>query len=178
MPGWNRAAKQKPMPASATVRATPAGPRSSGMPKCSSRSAVPHSDDAARLPCLTTRTPQAATTIAAMVEMLTVWARSPPVPTTSTASARISSGRSTVTAAVSIASTRPPSSAGVSPLARSAIVNAAIWAGVAEPAMISPIAQAVSGVARSSSRNSAVSRLGQVRSPMPGLPWRARGGSS
>ncbi len=52
-------------------------------------------------------------------------------------------------------------------------MNAAIWAGVAEPAMISPIAQAVSGVARSSSRSSAVRRWGQVRSPMPGLPWRA-----
>ncbi len=35
---------------------------------------------AARLPCLTTGTPQAATTIAAAVEILTVPAPSPPVP--------------------------------------------------------------------------------------------------
>ena len=50
-------------------------------------------------------------------------ARSPPVPTTSTASARTSSGSSTRVALASIASTRPAISAGVSPLARSAIAK-------------------------------------------------------
>ena len=77
------------MPASVTQRTIASGPRSSGTPMNSNRSAVPQEDDAARLPCLTTRTPAPATTIAAIVEMLTVWARSPPVPTTSTASAQL-----------------------------------------------------------------------------------------
>ena len=55
-------------------------------PSASSVSAPPDSDDAARLPCLTTGTPAAATTIAAMVDRLTVLAPSPPVPTMSTVS--------------------------------------------------------------------------------------------
>ena len=54
-------------------------------------SAPPLFDDAARLPCLTTGTPAAATTTAAMVDKLTVLARSPPVPTTSTVSVPITS---------------------------------------------------------------------------------------
>ena len=61
------------------------GPRSMTTPSSSSRSAEPHAEDAARLPCLTTRAPVPATTIADMVEMLTVCARSPPVPQVSTA---------------------------------------------------------------------------------------------
>ena len=55
-------------------------------PKASSMSAPPLCEDAARLPCLTTGTPAAATTIAAIVEMFTVLDRSPPVPTMSTVS--------------------------------------------------------------------------------------------
>jgi len=47
-------------------------------------SAPPDSDDAARFPCLTTGTPAAATTIAAIVDRFTVLAPSPPVPTMST----------------------------------------------------------------------------------------------
>ena len=54
-------------------------------------SAPPDSDEAARLPCLTTGTPQAATTTAAMVDRLTVLAPSPPVPTTSTVSVPMTS---------------------------------------------------------------------------------------
>ena len=55
------------------------------MPSASSKSAAPDLDDAARLPCLTTLTPAAAAMIAAVVEILIVWAPSPPVPTVSTA---------------------------------------------------------------------------------------------
>ena len=168
MPGWNRAAKQKPIPVSTTVRATLAGLRSSGMPRYSSRSAVPQADDADRLPCLTTLTPAAATMIAAIVEMFTVFARSPPVPTTSTASARTSSGSSTGVALASIAWTRPASSAGVSPLARRATARPATCTGVASPVMISPMAQAVSCAESSSPRSRALSRFGQVRAPMAG----------
>ena len=61
--------------------------RSTTTPSSSSRSAEPQAEEAARLPCLTTRAPVPATTIAAMVEMLTVCARSPPVPQVSTAGA-------------------------------------------------------------------------------------------
>ena len=43
-------------------------------------SELPEFPEAARLPCLTTGTPQAATTIAAAVEIFTVPAPSPPVP--------------------------------------------------------------------------------------------------
>ncbi|BBZ59999.1 hypothetical protein A6B34_06335 [Mycolicibacterium monacense] len=49
-------------------------------------SAPPDSDEAARLPCFITGTPAAATTIAAIVDRLTVFAPSPPVPTMSTVS--------------------------------------------------------------------------------------------
>src|SRR5689334_20364029 len=158
------------MPASDTVRATPAGPRSSGRPKCSSRSAVPVVEDADRLPCFTTVTPAAAVTIAAIVEMLTVLARSPPVPTTSTALLRTFSGSSTSVALASIASTRPASSPGVSPLARRATANPATCTGVALPAMISPMAQAVSWGVSSSDRSRELSRFGQVGAPMGGTP--------
>ena len=56
------------------VRGRRPGGRSSTTPRCSSTSAAPHEDDAARLPCLTTRAPAAAATIAAIVETLTVCA--------------------------------------------------------------------------------------------------------
>jgi hypothetical protein len=145
------------------------------MPKNSSRSAVPQAEEAARLPCLTTFTPDAATMIAAMVEMFTVCARSPPVPTTSTASVRTASGSSTRVALASIASTSPAISAGVSPLARSAIASPAICTGVALPAMISPIAQAVSGASSSCPVSRALNRFGQVRAPMAGASVRGYG---
>ena len=72
--------------------AEPRGVRSSTTPSASSTSAAPQAEDAARLPCLTTLAPAAAATIAAMVEMLTVFDRSPPEPTTSTAGPPISIG--------------------------------------------------------------------------------------
>src|SRR4051812_22457109 len=164
------------MPTSVRQRATSSGPRSSGRPNSSSRSAAPQADDAARLPCFTTRTPAAATAMAAIVEMLTVWARSPPVPTMSTAVSRTASGSWTRVALASIASAKPAISAGDSPLARSAITNPAVCTGVALPAMISPIAQAVSAVDSSSPCSSAVNRLGQVRSAIDAL--RASAGES
>ena len=115
------------MPASATVAATPAPARSIATPSSSSTSAAPQADEAARLPCLTTVRPDPATTMAAIVEMLTVWARSPPVPTRSTA--RPATG--TAAARASIVATRPSSSSAVSPFARNRTANAASCAGVA-----------------------------------------------
>ena len=55
------------------------------MPSASRKSAEPHIDDAALLPCLTTRAPAAVVTMAAIVEIFTVLKPSPPVPTISTA---------------------------------------------------------------------------------------------
>ena len=79
-------------PARSRSRCRP--PRRSGRPRRRAgrsrrrapRARRPHreADDAARLPCLTTGTPAAAVTTAAIVEMLTVCAPSPPVPTMST----------------------------------------------------------------------------------------------
>lgn len=55
-------------------------------PRASSTSAAPHLLEAARLPCLATGTPAAATTRAAVVEMLKELEPSPPVPTISSTS--------------------------------------------------------------------------------------------
>ena len=65
----------------------------------------------------------------------------------------------------------PATSAGDSPLARSATAKAAIWAGVASPAMISRIAQAASSAGRSSRASRRVSRPDQV-----GVPTALSGG--
>ena len=110
---------------------------------------MPHCDDAPRLPCLQTGTPAAATTRAVIVETFTECERSPPVPTTSIAVARSSSLSGTNSAAPSTASSIPDSSSAVSPLARSATAKAMIWAGVASPARITPIAVVASTVVRS-----------------------------
>ena len=80
MAGWKRWAKQNPMPASATQRATPSGPISMATPSASSTSAVPTDDEAARLPCLHTGTPHPAVMNAASVVTLMLASRSPPVP--------------------------------------------------------------------------------------------------
>jgi hypothetical protein len=118
-------AKQKVMPTSSASAATRSGGRSSRTPSCSRTSALPAWEEAERLPCLTTVAPAPAATTAAMVEMLTDIDRSPPVPTTSTARLATWSG----TAWAYIASTRPETSSMVSPLARRATANPAIWAG-------------------------------------------------
>jgi hypothetical protein len=107
---------------------------------------------------LTTVAPVAAATKAAIVEMLTVFIRSPPEPTTSTA------GPGTVigVANASNVSTMPVISVTVSPLARSAINSAASWAEVASPARTCSIAHAVAAAGWSSRRTRAASSSGQV----------------
>jgi hypothetical protein len=107
---------------------------------------------------LTTRGPAPAATIAAIVEMLTDIDRSPPVPTTS----RTRPGTSIGVETAYIASTRPVSSSIVSPLARSATAKPEIWAGVASPERISPIAQAVCPAVRSTPETSGPRTSGQV----------------
>ena len=99
------------MPTSSASRALDSGGRVITTPRASSTSAAPQAEVAARLPCLATRAPAAAATIAPMVEMLTVCAASPPVPTRST------SGPGTLigVARSSIVSASPLTSATVSP---------------------------------------------------------------
>ena len=72
------------------------------IPSASRTSADPARDVIARLPCFATGTPPAATTRAALVEMLNVPLPSPPVPTTSIAP----SGASTRTTRSRIAASR------------------------------------------------------------------------
>src|SRR5262249_51937127 len=153
--GWYFGAKQNPMPASSTHRATPSGPRSITTPNASRTSADPHAEDAARLPCLATRTPAPAATSAASVEMFTVPDRSPPVPHVSTTGPPgPSRGMSTVCANRSMVRASAASSAAVSPLARSATAKPAIWASVASPARIAAMVCSASSGGRSSRRRS------------------------
>ncbi|BBX96906.1 hypothetical protein MLAC_22000 [Mycobacterium lacus] len=99
-------------------------------PSASSVSAPPDSDDAARLPCLTTGTPAAATTIAAMVDRLTVLTPSPPVPTMSTVSSR-TAARGIWRAWLSMTSASSLTSVAVGTFIFIATANAAICAGLA-----------------------------------------------
>ena len=128
------------------------------MPSSSRVSAVPACEDAAREPCLTTFAPAADATRAAMVEMLTVLARSPPVPTTSTASR----SRATWSALSSIAELRPSISSSVSPFARRATSRAASCTSLARPERISLSAHCAASLSRPSRRTSPVRMSGQV----------------
>ena len=73
---------------------------------------MPHFDVAARLPCLAIVTPAPAATNAAAVDTLNVPAKSPPVPTMSTASG---SAQRTFTPAARIAVAAAIRSSGVTP---------------------------------------------------------------
>lgn len=109
-------------------------------PSASRVSAPPESEEAARLPCLTTGMPAAATTIAAIVDRLTVLTPSPPVPTTSTVS--VSTASAGIRRAwASITSASSATSPDVGPFIFSDTPKAAIWAGVATPVMICSITQ-------------------------------------
>ena len=94
MAGWYLGANMKPMLVCLMHSATPSGPRSTATPSASRTSADPHMDETDRLPCLATLAPAAAARMHEPVEMLTVPASSPPVPTMS----RTSFPASTVTA--------------------------------------------------------------------------------
>ena len=115
-------------------------------PSASKRSALPHRLDTERFPCFATFTPHAATTSAATVDTLKVWARSPPVPQVSNTSRY--SCDSFVDRARMVRA-RPTTSEGRSPFIASAIRNPAICAGWARPSMISSMAAADSSTVRS-----------------------------
>src|SRR6266550_2131506 len=129
-----------PNRASATQQATPSGPRSIRTPSSSSTSALPHALLAARFPCLATRPPAAAVTIALTVEMLKLFERSPPVPTMSIAS----TGTVTRTATSRSADAHPAISSTVSPRMYRAASSAPSCAGVASPAITEAIAERAS----------------------------------
>ncbi len=165
--GLKTAAKQNVMPASPAISATRATGRSSRMPSFSRTSAEPDIDEADRFPCLTTRAPAPAATIAAIVEMLTEFERSAPVPTTSSSRPGTEIG----VPREYIASTSPHTSSVVSPLARRATAKPAIWASVASPARISPIAQVACSALRSRPATSAPRTSGQPRD-VEAIRWR------
>src|SRR5262245_9061876 len=144
--GWKTGANMNAMPHSRRHRATPSGGSATLTPSASSRSADPHREDAARLPCFATTAPAPEATTAAIVETLIVPARSPPVPQVSTTGP----GASTCGASASIVRARPETSSGVSPFARNATTKAVTCTGVASPDMIRPIAPAASSTDRSS----------------------------
>ncbi len=134
----------KPMPASAMEVSTCSGDRSKPTPSADKTSLAPDFEDAARLPCLATGTPQAAVINAASVEILNVPCPSPPVPTMSIAPA----GAATRSIFRRSAATAPVSSATLSPRTRSAIRNPPSWAGVTLPAKISSKADFASSSVR------------------------------
>ena len=156
--GWWSWANRKVIPTSSRTPACLAGSSPMFTPSTSRVSAVPACEDAAREPCLTTFAPAAAATSAAMVETLTVLARSPPVPTTSTASR----SRVTCTALSSIAELRPSISSAVSPFARRATSSAASCTSLARPERISLSAHCAASASRPSRRTSPVRMSGQV----------------
>src|SRR5512142_2577852 len=144
MAGWYLAANMKPTPTSRTHAATPSGPRSICTPSASRTSALPHALDAARFPCFATLAPAPAATMADSVEMLMLFDRSPPVPTTSSAPA----GASTRIARARIADANPAISSAVSPRTWSAARSAPSCAGVASPSMTLVIAASASSRVR------------------------------
>src|SRR5215211_2233292 len=145
MARWKRGANMKPKPSSEMQAATASGPRSMRTPSASRTSAEPHWLVAERLPCLATGQPAPAAISAAVVETLKVGAP-PPVPAVSTSSAP---GASTFTASSRMVRARPAISATLSPLVRSANMNAAACASEARPSITSCSTAAASSAERS-----------------------------
>ena len=123
-------------------------------------SAEPAREDSARLPCLATGTPHAATTSAAAVDTLKVPDASPAVP----AGARAAPGASPLRPRPPRPPPPPVSSSTVSPRTRSPMRKPPTWAGVASPdIMISNAARASatpSGSPEATRAKSAFIRLG------------------
>mmetsp|Transcript_39558 Transcript_39558/g.63441 ORF Transcript_39558/g.63441 Transcript_39558/m.63441 type:complete len:384 (+) Transcript_39558:908-2059(+) len=178
MEGWYRGAYMNPMPTSCTHCATPSGPRSTATPSASSTSADPHSDETERFPCFATLAPAAAARMHEPVEMLTVPASSPPVPTMS----NTSSPAKTCTERACIALAMPAISAAVSPLARRSTRKAEICAGSASSsasrdASVSASVRSSPSHSRSISRRRSTARHA-TRSPRRLLPEEAERGEA
>jgi len=150
--GCSSRAKRNPIPASRMQAPILSAEISTVTPIASRTSALPHNDDAERLPCLATFTPQPATTNAATVEILNVFRPSPPVPQVSSDGPGPASTR---TIASRIASAKPVNSSTVASRGGTAARNAAKRTGETEPASMSRIAVAESASERASPRNAA-----------------------
>src|SRR5690606_20989051 len=140
--GWWLGANMKPTPVLRRLSATCSGSSMMLPPSASSTSAAPDFEDTPRLPCLATVAPAAAATKVAAVEMLKVWAPSPPVPTMSTKwgppsnSTRRANSRMTEAAAVIWPM--------VSFLMRRPARIAAVMTGETSPDMIRRISESIS----------------------------------
>jgi hypothetical protein len=147
MAGWKAGAKRNAMPISRRHFSTTASPGSILTPRASRTSALPHLEEMERFPCLATGTPAPATTNAAVVDILKLPWRSPPVPQVSTTTGRPAGW--TRVAAARMASAAPAISSTVSPLARRAIKKPAITAGGVAPEKISDTAARASSKVKS-----------------------------
>ena len=152
--GWCACANRKPKPSSSIDRSIRSGASSRSNPSASSTSAAPVAEDAARLPCFATPAPAAAATSAAAVEMLNVFAPSPPG---AGGVDEIVAGAGSASTCSRIASAQPAISSAVSPFGRSATRKPPIWAGVASPRMIVFIASRASSRERSRPSSSCAS---------------------
>ena len=133
---WYFCAKKKHIPTSFKSSTHLLGLCEIFTPSASRQSAVPHNEEAARLPCFATFIPPAAATIAEVVEILKLCALSPPVPTISKSSMPVS----TLVACALIAAAQPAISSVVSALALfvdSAARKAAFCVAVVSPPIIS-----------------------------------------
>ena len=132
---WYTGAKRKHIPVWFSTVSFCFASRETLAPRCSSTSAAPLLLDTLRFPCFATGIPPAATTKAAVVEILKVPASSPPVPTMSMTSlwGRIFTPFSLMTSAKAVISSI------LSPCIRSAAKKAPICACVALPSIISSI---------------------------------------
>ena len=134
-------------------------------------SCAPACDVSARLPCLGTATPAAATMNAAMVDTLIDREPSPPVPQVSTIASAV---KSIVVMRARMARAAPTTSSTVSPFMRRAISSAPICAGVVCPSMIWPTTAAISSAVRSCppTTRASASRIPSCASLTGGLPSR------
>src|SRR5690606_5188938 len=140
--GWCTGANMKPTPTDSMQRATCSGCSSIAAPSASSTSAAPDFEDTLRLPCLATRAPAAAATKLDAVEMLKVWAPSPPVPTMSTRWVRsaTATGRANSRSTSAAAAISPT----VSFLTRRPVRIAAVMAGGTSPRITMRIRSTIS----------------------------------
>ncbi len=134
MAGWWLGANMKPTPVSAMHCAMASGLRLMFTPSDSITSALPLLLETLRPPCLLTLAPAAAATNMAQVEILKVWAPSPPVPTMSTRCVRSATctlvENSRITWAAAVISPM------VSFLTRRPVMSAAISTGDISPPMM------------------------------------------
>ena len=140
--GWWFGANIKPAPTVAIHLATWSADKARFTPSASNTSALPDLLLTLRFPCLAIFAPAPAATNIAAVEILKVWAPSPPVPTTSTKCLRSSTFTEVANSRITCAA------AAISPtvsfLVRKATNNPATNSGAISPLMMSRIMAVIS----------------------------------